>query len=150
MRVGEENRIRDLLAKLDYEDQIYWTPRAETLEQRQAKRSQVRISEDVRAKNVVFVGEEDNAIVGFCWCTVIDRGVDEQGDIAELYVEKEYRGEGIGAELITAATQLFIKEKLAVAFVFTHYDNEDAIKLYENAGFKKIKQLALYFVPPDH
>lgn len=144
---GDEDRIRELLAKLDYEDQIYWTGQAETLEERQAKRSQTRISEDIEAKSVVFVAEEDGTVVGFCWCVVVDRGMDKQGEIAALYVEKEYRGKRIGRELVEAAKRLFIQEQLTVAFVWTHYGNEDAIRLYENAGFKRVKQLALAFVP---
>jgi ribosomal protein S18 acetylase RimI-like enzyme len=86
-------------------------------------------------------------IVGFCWCTIVDRGVDKQGEANELYVEKEYRNSGIGSQLISAAKQLFIEEDINLAFVSVHHGHKVAVGRYEDAGFKEVDQLVMAFVP---
>ena len=148
MKHGEEDRVRAILAKLDYEDQVFHREQAKSVEQCLAESSNVSITKRIEGKNVVFVAEEDGKVVGLCWCTVVDRGVDKQGEIAEFYVEEGFRGKGIGNELIAAAKQFFINEKVTVAFVWTHRGNESAIELYKNAGFKEVDQLVMAFAPP--
>ena len=101
----------------------------------------------MKERIAIFVAEEDSKIVGLCWCTVVDRGVDKQGEIAEFYVEKEFRNRGIGKDLIAVAKQFFIDEKVEVAFVWTHHGNQAATELYESAGFKEVTQLVMAFVP---
>jgi len=149
MKLGEEDKVRTLLAKLDYEDQTYWRKQTKTLEACLVESGKIAISEEVKGRSVIFVAEEDAVLVGLCWCTVVDRGVDKQGEIAEFYVEREYRGKGIGKALVTAAIQLFINEQVKVAFVWTHHGNKAAIELYKNAGFKEVDQLVIAFVPTN-
>lgn len=146
MKLGEEDCIRALLARLSYEDQTFWRKQAKRLKEYLSKSSKIRVGEEIKGKNVILVAEEDSKIVGLCWCTIVDRGIDKQGEIAEFYVEKEYRGKNIGAELMAAAKQLFINEQVEVAFAWTHHGNEVAIKLYKNAGFKEVDQLVMALV----
>jgi ribosomal protein S18 acetylase RimI-like enzyme len=73
--------------------------------------------------------------------------VDKQGEIAESYVEERFRRRRIGRELGMAAKQVFIDEHVEVAFAWTHYENKEAVRLYESAGFKRVTQLVLAFVP---
>jgi ribosomal protein S18 acetylase RimI-like enzyme len=147
MEQGEEDRIRELLARLDYEDQAFWRKQTKTLEEYLLKSSQTPISEEIKGKSVVFVAEEEGKLIGLCWCTIVDRGIDKQGEIAEFFVEKEFRGKGTGRELVNAAKQLFISEKVEVAFAWTHHGNQAAIKLYKDAGFKEVDQLVMALVP---
>jgi GNAT superfamily N-acetyltransferase len=147
MKHGEEDRVRAILAKLDCEDQVFHRKQAKSVEQWLAESSNVSITKRIEGKNVVFVAEEDGKVVGLCWCTVVDRGVDKQGEIAEFYVEEWFRGKGIGNALIAAAKQFFINEKVTVAFVWSHRGNESAIELYKNAGFKEVDQLVMAFIP---
>ena len=147
MKHGEEDRVRAILAKLDYEDQVFHRKQAKSLEQWLAESSNVSITKRIEGKNVVFVAEEDGKVVGLCWCTVVDRGVDKQGEIAEFYVEEGFRGKGIGNALIAAAKQFFIDEKVTVAFVWSHRGNEPAIELYRNVGFREVDQLVMAFIP---
>ena len=147
MRHGEEDKVRTLLAKLSSEDQTFWRKQTKSIEECLAEASEIHISEKIEGKNVIFVAEENCRIVGLCWCSIVDRGVDKQGEIAEFYVEKKFRGKGIGKELIAAAKQLFISEQVEVAFVWTHHENEAAIKTYKNAGFKEVDQIVMAFVP---
>ena len=149
MKHGEEDKVRALIAELSYEDQKFWRKQTKSLEEYLAKTSRIPISEEIEGKNVIFVAEEEGVIVGLCWCTIVDRGVDKQGEVAEFYVEREFRGKGIGKELLTAAKQLFINEQVEVAFVWTHHGNKAAIKLFKNAGFKEVDQVVMAFVPSN-
>ncbi len=149
MKRGEENEIRKLLGKLSFEDQTFWRKQTKTLEACLMESNKKPVGEDVKGRNVIIVAEEDGNIVGLCWCTIVDRGIDKQAEIAEFYIEKEYRGKGIGEELIEAAKQLFNNEQVEVAFVWTHHGNEAAIKLYRKAGFKKVDQLVMAFTRSD-
>ena len=149
MQHGEEDKVRALIAKLSYEDQIFWRKQTKPLEEYLAESSRILVSEEIKGKNVIFVAEEDGMIVGLCWCTIVDRGVDKQGEVVEFYVEREFRGKRIGKELITAAKQLFINEQVGVAFAWTHHGNKAAIKLYKDSGFKEVDQLAMAYVPSN-
>jgi len=146
MKPGEENKVRKLLAKLNYEDQIFWRKQTKSLEEYLAECARIPIREEIEGKNVIFVAEEDGMIVGLCWCTIVDNGIDKQAEIAEFYVEEKYRSKGVGKELITAAKQLFINEKVEVAFAWTHRGNKTAIELYKNADFKEVDQIVMAFV----
>jgi len=146
MKHGEEDKVRALLAKISYEDQTYWRKQTKPLEEYMTESSRITISEEITGKNAIFVAEENGELAGLCWCTIVDRGVDKQGEIAEFYVENEHRGKGIGKELITAAKKLFFEEQVEVAFAWTHHGNEAAIELYKNAGFKEVDQLVMALV----
>lgn len=146
MKNGEENTIRELIAKLSYEDQVFWREQPKTLEEYMVESSRIHVSEEIKGKNVVFVAEENGMIVGLCWCTLVDQGVDKQAEIVEFYVEKEFRGKDIGKELIAAAKQLFINEHVGVAFIWTHQGNKAAIEFYKNAVFKEVDQLVMALV----
>ena len=52
-------------------------------------------------------------------------------EISELYVDYFFWKEGIGSKLVE-----FAKEKFNVKFVWTLEKNEDAIRFYEEHGFK--------------
>jgi ribosomal protein S18 acetylase RimI-like enzyme len=147
MKYGEEDRVRTLIARLSYEDQTYWRKQFKTLENYLAESKRTSISEKIEGKNVILVAEEKDLIVGLCWCTIVNRGIDKQGEIAEFYVENEYRGKGLGKELLAAATKLFAEEQVEVAFAWTHHSNKAAIDLYRNAGFKEVDQLVMALVP---
>ena len=147
MNEGEEGSVRTLIAELDYEDQTLWRKQLKSLEECLQKSNAIRISREIEGKNAIFVADEESRIVGFCWCTVVDRGVDKQGEIAEFYIGKDFRSKGVGRDLIAVAKQFFIDEKVDVAFVWTHYANQAAIELYKKAGFNEVTQLVMAFVP---
>jgi L-amino acid N-acyltransferase YncA len=148
MKRGEENEIRTLYAKLSFEDQTLWRKQTKPIREYLAEASEMPITEEIKGKNVILVAEEDGTIAGFCWCTIVDRGVDKQAEVAELYVETEYRGRGLGSELLAAARQLFVNEEVEVAFAWTHRGNKEAKELYKSAGFQKVDQLVMAFIPP--
>jgi ribosomal protein S18 acetylase RimI-like enzyme len=147
MERGEEDKVRGLIARLEYEDQVFRRNQSRPLSKCMEKRSSAPVRRRIAGKNVILVAEEDSTIMGLCWITIIDRGLDKQGEIAEFCVEKRFRRRGIGRELVMAAKQLFIDEHVNVAFAWTHHENKPAVKLYEKAGFKQVTQLVLAFVP---
>lgn len=145
MQPNEEDDVRRLLAELSYEDQSFWAPRAKAFQEYVEKYRKAPVQVRISGKNAIFVAEDDEKLVGLCWCTMVDRGIDRQGEIAEFYVEKEYRGKGVGEELMEAAKQFFIDEEAEAVFVWTHQGNEAAIRLYEKAGFKQVTQIVMAF-----
>jgi ribosomal protein S18 acetylase RimI-like enzyme len=147
MKRGEEDKIRELIARLEHEDQSFRRKEPKPLSEYMEKRCSVLVRTRITGKNVILVAEEDRRIVGLCWITITDRGVDKQGEIAGFYVENRFRRRGIGQELLMAARQVFINERVEVAFAWTHYENRAAVRLYEKAGFKQVTQLVLVFVP---
>lgn len=102
MKHGEENDVRTLYAKLSFEDQTFWRKHTKPVEEYLAEASKMLISEEIEGRNVILIAEEDGKLIGFCWCTIVDRGTDKQAEIAEFYVEKEYRGKGSGKALLIA------------------------------------------------
>lgn len=72
----------------------------------------------------VYVYEADGFVVGFV-------GMDE-GYIAGLFVDKEYRGMGIGTKLIE-----FAKEKYDDITLHVFENNYGAVTFYENRGLLK-------------
>ena len=147
MELGEEDNVRRLLAKLSFEDQPLWRKQTKPLEEYLEKYSKIPISHAVEGKNAIFVAEEEGKIIGLCWCTLVDRGIDRQGEIAEFYIEEEHRGKGMGKELLETAKQFFTRERAEVVFVWTHLGNEAAIELYKNAGFKEVTQIVMAYIP---
>jgi len=148
MKQGEEDKVREFIAKLEHEDQTLWRNKTKPLEEYSAKSNKLPIISELEGKNVIFVAEKDGKIAGLCWCIIVDRGVDKQSELSKFYIEKDYRNKGIDRELVTPARQLFIDDRVNVASVWTHHDHNAAIKLY-HAGFKEVKQLVVVFVPTD-
>lgn len=145
MRLGEEDTIRNLLAKWDFEEQMEPRHRQiKSFEELLAEKKKLEISTQVMAKNVIFVAEFNKAIVGLCWCTIVDNGLSKEGEIEEFFVMPEYRGKSIGVELLRAATNLFKEEEVEVAFVWTLKERKAAIKAYRKAGFKKCQEPVFY------
>lgn len=75
----------------------------------------------------------NNNTIGMITVSPIDNG--EWWYIGELYIDKEYRGNGIGTKLLKDQIQSHDKLKLQVA-----YDNKGAKRLYESLGFKVINK----------
>jgi ribosomal protein S18 acetylase RimI-like enzyme len=101
-------------------------------------------------ENVVFAARNETAqVVGFCWIVLFDPGTGMEGEIAELYVSSEHRGQGIGEMLIRQATRLFAERRVTLAYVWTREDNEAAVRLYTNAGFETNRQLVMTWYPVE-
>jgi ribosomal protein S18 acetylase RimI-like enzyme len=54
-----------------------------------------------------------------------------------MYVEPEYRGQGINNKIIDALMQWAISQGITESVLEVYYDNHPAIKAYEKSGFIK-------------
>ena len=98
-------------------------------------------------ENVIFAARAAGRIIGLCWCVLFDPGTGLEGEVAEVYVEEAFRGRGIGKRLLRRAIQLFRERNVTFAAVWTRENNPQAIRLYEEAGFRRTEQLVLTWLP---
>jgi len=85
-------------------------------------------------KAAVFAARTDGVLAGYA-IVVIE---DDVADFWDLVVKKEYRHIGIGTSLIKNVEK-FAKEKGCSAIKLdVNVENENAIKLYEKLGYKKV------------
>lgn len=98
-------------------------------------------------KQFIYVAEEDEKILGFItgeilakkeWYTV------QLGTINNLYVLDEYRHKGIGKQLMQTMMDSFKEKEIKTFELYAFSNNVDAIKFYEDIGFKKYNVQMLY------
>jgi ribosomal protein S18 acetylase RimI-like enzyme len=95
------------------------------------------IDEDVTANpGGVFVAEAQGLAVGYI-TALIDREAGK-GRIPNLAVAAEFRGEGLGRQLIEHALDYFRREGLAYAMIETMAQNEAGRHLYPACGFVEV------------
>jgi len=97
-----------------------------------------RIEED--ENGIVFVAFSDNVPVGYiCGCKFRHKARTKQNmaEIENMFVEGNFRNQGVGKLLIDAFLEKAKKlgaERLKVGAIF---ENEKAISFYQKNGFKK-------------
>ncbi|MGH7883768.1 MAG: GNAT family N-acetyltransferase, partial [Candidatus Dormibacteraceae bacterium] len=101
-----------------------------------------------RGENVVFAAyAEKNQLIGFCWVVLFDPGTGLEGEVAEVYVDNDYRGQGIGEDLVQQAVKLFQERGVTLGYVWTREENQAATRIYQRAGFEHGRQLVLTWYP---
>lgn len=98
-------------------------------------------------ENVVLAARAGDNVVGLCWCVLFDPGTGLEGEVAEVYVDPEFRSRGIGRRLLRQAVELFRQRNVTFAAVWTRESNPQAVRLYEEAGFRRTEQLVLTWLP---
>lgn len=95
------------------------------------------IDEDVAANRVgIFVAESQQRVVGFI-TTRVDHEAGK-GRIPNLAVAQEFRGCGLGRQLIEHALDYFRSEGLEYAIIETMAENEVGQHLYPACGFVEV------------
>ena len=94
-----------------------------------------RLSEAYKGPgSVFFVAEEDHRIVGTC-------GVKSDGPetaiLRRLFVDRKFRGKGIGSNLLKEALQFCRERGFQEVIIRTSTRMEQAIRLCESVGFKE-------------
>ncbi len=98
-----------------------------------------KIDEDIKHDYVhIYVYEENNNILGFIQ---IEEHF-EITDIINIAVDKDYQGKGIGKELIQYVIDNTKSEKIMLE---VKANNDPAISLYTNMGFKQIHIRPKYY-----
>ena len=95
------------------------------------------IDDDVAANpRGVFVAENNGRVVGYI-TALVDREAGK-GRIPNLAVAAEFRGHGLGRQLIEHALDYFRREGMAYAMIETMAQNEVGQHLYPACGFVEV------------
>jgi ribosomal protein S18 acetylase RimI-like enzyme len=149
LAAGDYAQIKPLLVDLHLGEQTHYADHPQ-LRREEIERHLTQVPAAFSGENVVFAARNETAqVVGFCWIVLFDPGTGMEGEIAELYVSSEHRGQGIGEMLIRQATRLFAERRVTLAYVWTREDNEAAVRLYTNAGFETNRQLVMTWYPVE-
>ncbi len=87
-----------------------------------------------------LVAEVDGKIAGAVWVRIMDDygHLDSQTPSLAISLYKEYRGQGIGTQLLLQMMDLLRKEKYAQVSLSVQKENY-ALRMYEKAGFKIVE-----------
>ena len=149
LAAGDYAQIKPLLVDLHMGEQTHYADHPQ-LGRDEIERHLTQVPSAFQGENVVFaVRDETGQVVGFCWIVLFDPGTGLEGEVAELYVSADHRGQGIGEMLVRQATRLFVERRVTLAYVWTREDNQAAVKLYSNAGFEPNRQLVMTWYPVE-
>jgi ribosomal protein S18 acetylase RimI-like enzyme len=98
-------------------------------------------------ENIILAARAGDKVVGLCWCVLFNPGTGLEGEVAEVYVDPAFRSQGIGRQLLQQAVELFRQRNVTFAAVWTRESNPQAVRLYEEAGFRRTEQLVLTWLP---
>lgn len=103
--------------------------------------SYVKAFEEIEAdkNNELIIAEKDSDIVGTLQITFtpsISFQGGKRATVESVRVDKKYRGQGIGKELMLWAIERARKENCVALQLTTNSDRKDAHRFYENLGFK--------------
>ena len=107
-----------------------------------------KMIDDTKSMNgKIFVAEKNNIVVGFIQGVIIEhkKGEDKiydlshnpskEGWIGLLYVKPDYRGNGIGQELLGKMKDYFIVQGCTCIKLLVLSDNANAMGFYKKSGF---------------
>lgn len=98
------------------------------------KRKQKFLKPD-RDVNINLILDKDiNTYIGYCICT-IDK--EKSGEIDSLFIEKDYRKYGFGAELMNRSLAWLENHKAQTIIIGVCEGNENALDFYQKFGFYK-------------
>ncbi len=83
----------------------------------------------------VKVAEDNGNVIGYVWFRVIDSSVGMFGRFEHIFVDKSWRGKGVGRMLMESAEDFFRKSGIKTVKLTVTTTNEDAMKLYEKLGY---------------
>jgi ribosomal protein S18 acetylase RimI-like enzyme len=106
-----------------------------------------QIIKDANERNgFIYLAEENGKIIGFIQGIINDNKSDvlyklshvpfSDGWIGELYVKPEFRGRGLGKQLIERARQYFRDNGCRFIRLTVLSDNADSVKIYKKLGFE--------------
>jgi ribosomal protein S18 acetylase RimI-like enzyme len=144
---GDYALIKPLLVELHLTEQVHYRDHPQ-LRREEIERHLAQVPSAFRGENVIYVTRDElGKVIGFCWIVLYDPGTGLEGEVAELYVAEQHRGQGIGEILVRQAVRLFAERGVTLAYVWTRTDNDAAVKLYRSAGFEPSRQLVMTWYP---
>lgn len=130
-------QLNDLLNQL-FEQEVEFTPN---------KAKQVSalktIMDDAKSAKMFVACEKEKvvAMVSVLFVTSTALGA-KAGILEDMIVDKKYRGEGIGSELLGFALAEVRQDGCKRVTLLTDADNEDAHRFYDAKGFEKSSMIA--------
>ncbi len=147
---GEYDLIKPLLVELHMGEQVHYSDHPQ-LRREDIEDHLATVPTTFRGENIVFaVRDEVGTVIGFCWIVLFDPGTGLEGEVAEVYVQPEHRGRGVGEMLMQQAVRLFRERRVTLGYVWTRPDNDAAVRLYRSAGFEPNRQIVLTWYPTDY
>jgi mycothiol synthase len=99
-------------------------------------------------KDIIIAFESDEQPIGYCWTKTYhseDKGPKQRmGRIHMLGVDPDYRGRGIGRQLLVGGISALARKGLRIIEVTVDQENEAACALYRSVGFKDWKRSLWY------
>ena len=93
-------------------------------------------------KAATFVAVQDGRIVGYITVFIKSQAgywqIKTVGDISGLMVHKDHRRQGIGSQLLAAATASFHERDVRYFTIYTAATNQTAIAFYEHNGMSAL------------
>jgi ribosomal protein S18 acetylase RimI-like enzyme len=153
LAAGEYAHVRPLLVELHLGEQAHYSDHPQ-LSRGEIENHLSTVPSSFAGENIIYAvrdGDSDDAanIVGFCWIVLFDPGTGLEGEVAEVYVDAQHRGRGVGEMLMEQAVRLFRERRVTLGYVWTRPDNEAAVRLYTSAGFEPNRQLVLTWYPAE-
>lgn len=93
-----------------------------------------RMSDPINNEGIILAKDGDKA-VGMIWGEVMSTPT-KHGQIANFVITKNYRGKGIGRDLIRSVIKFFVKNNASHVQINARNMEKEG-KLYEKYGFKK-------------
>lgn len=89
-------------------------------------------------KDLVFVAERNNEILGYSCFYLYDRDFQFDSELVSLYLKPKEIGKGIGKTLLKVTAQELISKGKSNMIVWCLSENKNAIGFYEHLGGKKV------------
>lgn len=113
--------------------------------------------------NYIVLAKDNDEIVGYVYSNISSKEVysnefatffdlssvnnDEVGCLSQFYIKKDYRNIGIGSVLFEKSMEwLNSFESISDLFIFVSNGNDNALKFYQNKGFKISHQILDGFI----
>lgn len=89
-----------------------------------------------------LVAEKDNYVIGYVMFWI---KYEYQGHIISIAVDKNYRREGVGTELLVKAIAILSMLKIDAIYLEVREENVNAVKFYEKFNFLKDRVVPGYY-----
>lgn len=96
----------------------------------------------LHSANFFFVAELGGLVIGYIYIEVKENEhpelykVQKRGYVNTIIISENYRGQGIGTELLKQGTSWLVSQGITVCILDVMSENKAGISLYEGLGFK--------------
>jgi ribosomal protein S18 acetylase RimI-like enzyme len=99
----------------------------------------------IRARNSLFlVAEGEGKVIAYAIGKIIRNPpvleIKRSGEVAEIFIDEEYRGKGVGPKLVDEILAWFREKKIRHVFVIFDHRNRMAKRVYQKKGFMPFQE----------